>query len=176
MENLAAKERTKILRTGRSEAGDPGFVLDATKQAGFTLIELLLVMTMLGLVALATAPLLRTRSDTTDVKSSAQILAARLRAIRSVAIRRGTDHLARIYVNRRLLTADDGGPNLQFAAGIQLKITAALSERTGGKTAGIRFYPNGSSTGGTIRITSGASAHEVRVNWLTGRVLAQQIY
>jgi general secretion pathway protein H len=36
--------------------------------------------------------------------------------------------------------------------------------------AGVRFFPNGSSTGATIDLRTERQAYEVRINWLTGRV------
>ncbi len=53
---------------------------------------------------------------------------------------------------------------------MKMEVTAADSEKRSPSIAGIRFYPNGSSTGGTIDLKMEGRAYEIRVNWLTGRV------
>ncbi|MGI9422864.1 MAG: prepilin-type N-terminal cleavage/methylation domain-containing protein [Hyphomicrobiaceae bacterium] len=147
----------------------------AQHQAGFTVIELLVVVTILALAGLATSGLLRTSSGTTDVKASAQLIASRLRTVRIAAIRDRVDRRATFDLARRILSANDGRPGLQFDRAIHFEVTAALAERGSPAHSGIRFFPNGSSTGATIKLSAGNSTHEVRVNWLTGRVVAKQL-
>jgi general secretion pathway protein H len=47
---------------------------------------------------------------------------------------------------------------------------AAAFETSGNHLGSIRFFPDGSSTGGSISLASGRETHTVVVDWLTGRV------
>jgi general secretion pathway protein H len=54
--------------------------------------------------------------------------------------------------------------------GLELKLFTAQSEVTSERRGSIRFYPDGSSTGGRITVASGERKYLVDVDWLTGRV------
>jgi len=56
-----------------------------------------------------------------------------------------------------------------------MSVTAADSERLSPVTAGLRYFPNGSSTGATIEFQAERQGYEVRINWLTGRVSVRAI-
>jgi general secretion pathway protein H len=46
----------------------------------------------------------------------------------------------------------------------------AAHEAADDRVGSIRFFPDGSSTGGRISLSSGKSIHTVVVDWLTGHV------
>jgi general secretion pathway protein H len=51
-----------------------------------------------------------------------------------------------------------------------LKLLTAQTEVESDHRGSIRFYPDGSSTGGRITVSSGERQYLVDVDWLTGRV------
>jgi len=53
---------------------------------------------------------------------------------------------------------------------LELKLYAAQSEVSSERRGSIRFYPDGSSTGGRITVAAGERKYLVDVDWLTGRV------
>ena len=53
---------------------------------------------------------------------------------------------------------------------IELKLFTAQSEIQAENKGAIRFYPDGSSTGGRITVMGGERQYLVDVDWLTGRV------
>jgi general secretion pathway protein H len=53
---------------------------------------------------------------------------------------------------------------------IDLKLFTAQTEVENEHRGSIRFYPDGSSTGGRITVSSGERKYLVDVDWLTGRV------
>ena len=53
---------------------------------------------------------------------------------------------------------------------LDLKVYTAQTEVSSESKAAIRFYPDGSSTGGRITVASGERKYVVDVDWLTGRV------
>jgi len=140
------------------------------KEAGFTLFEMMIVVTILGLAMASVSVLYRQPSGASRAKSAALLTASRLRDLRAAAMTSGQERFAEIEPAARLLHFGDGRSALRLDPSIQIAVTAADSERRSPGSAGIRFFPNGSSTGATIKLSSDRQGYEVRVNWLTGRV------
>ena len=139
-------------------------------QNGITLIELLAVMVILVLAASAITLATRPGQGTTGLKAMAQQAAAVFRTARARAINKRAERVVVIDTRARQIRYDHGPKPLEISSTINLLITAADNERRAGEAAGIRFFPNGSSTGGTLRLERDQQAYEVRVNWLTGHV------
>jgi hypothetical protein len=83
-------------------------------------------------------------------------------------------------MENRLVTAGREVPPLKIADTISVHShTSAASQTTAEqrsqRIAVIRFLPNGASTGGRIRLETGRQAYEVRVNWLSGRVVVERV-
>jgi len=143
---------------------------DDRADAGFTLFEILVVMAVLAMAMTAIASHYRSPSAGTVLKTAAATMASRIRDMRSAAIATGSERVVSVDVDGRSLSFGDGRASLQLDPTLSLSVTAADSERRGPSKAGIRFFPNGSSTGATIQLRSERQKYEVRVNWLTGRV------
>lgn len=142
------------------------------RQSGFTLIEIIVVLMILAIVAGLAGARMTARSDGSALQTTAYDIATRIRAARTRAIREGADQIVVIdLANRRV--NDGGGAALSIPASIGILSDTSKSEQRSGSAAGIRFHPNGSSTGGMIRLESGRQAYEIRVNWFTGRVSVQ---
>ncbi len=139
--------------------------------AGFTLFELLAVMVVLGMAIVAVSALYRAPSSGVQLKAAAQLAASRLRDLRAAALTTGSE---RGRHHRRQRARDPFQRRTRAAATCRARsrsaVTGADSERRAKGMAGVRFFPNGSSTGATIQLRSERQAYEVRINWLTGRV------
>jgi general secretion pathway protein H len=144
-------------------------------EAGFTLVEILAVMSIAALSLAAVSFLYSSPSGATKVKSAALMTASRLRDLRAAAMSRGEERVARIDPGARTLLFGDGRPVLRLDPSIDILVTSAEGESATPKTAGVRFYPNGSSSGATIKLTAERQTYEIRVNWLTGRVSASPL-
>jgi general secretion pathway protein H len=150
-------------RAGSDTARRPG-------EAGFTLFELLAVMLILAMLITAVSTIYRAPSAGVQLRSAALLTASRLRDLRAAALTTGTARVATFDVTARAIRFSDGHAPLQLSRAIALSVTAARSERRRQGVGGVRFFPNGSSSGATIVLSSERTAYEVRVNWLTGRV------
>jgi general secretion pathway protein H len=53
---------------------------------------------------------------------------------------------------------------------LDLKLEAAESQMQSPQVGAVRFYPDGSSTGGRIVVARGDHGYQVGVQWLTGRI------
>jgi len=138
---------------------------------GFTLIELLVVLLIMSLLLVAAPiafdrvlPGLQVRSDARDVANV-------LREARSRAINGNREVTVTVDVEGRSYRLDgDGGQPQSFSDGIAVTLKTAESEVTGPDTGRIRFFPDGTSTGGLVRLDRQGRVYEIEVDWLYGRV------
>jgi general secretion pathway protein H len=105
-----------------------------------------------------------------DLKAAARTLSAGLRTAQAVAMSTRRDATLTLDVDAReyVLT---GSPEVRrLPDNIDLKLYTAQTEVASERKGSIRFYPDGSSTGGRITVSSGERKYLVDVDWLTGRV------
>jgi general secretion pathway protein H len=145
-----------------------------SRQDGFTLIELLAVLVVLAIVAGMAATRLGARHGGDTLQAAAYELASRCRAARAAAVRGASEETVTIDMANRVVTASGTAP-LRIADTVSVSSETSTTEQRAPRIAGIRFFPNGQSTGGKIRLETGRQAYEVRVNWLTGRVAVERV-
>ena len=139
------------------------------RQGGFTLLELMVVL-VIGAIAYALmlgAPL--GGVSAAELKAAARTLASGLRQAQMTAMATRRDALLTLDVEARAFqVAEDASRELP--EGIELKLFTAQTEAISERRGSIRFYPDGSSTGGRITVSAGERKYLVDVDWLTGRV------
>lgn len=153
-----------------SQAGNSHRSWNSGSDAGFTLIEMLAVLVIIALAATAVSTLYKGPSGATQVKTAALLAASRLRDLRAGAMTTGIETVAAIDTANRILSFGSRIAPIQLSSAVVLQVTSADSERRSDFVSGVRFFPNGSSTGGAIVFRSRGAAYELRINWLTGRV------
>jgi general secretion pathway protein H len=140
------------------------------KQQGFTLIEIVLVM-LLAVAIYAVLLAIPSRGGSIgDLKASARVLASGLRQAQSTAMVTKRDAVLTLDVEAREFAMPGDTTARKLPDGIDLKLYTAQSEVTSDRKGAIRFYPDGSSTGGRITVSTGERKYLVNVDWLTGRV------
>jgi general secretion pathway protein H len=138
-------------------------------QRGFTLLELLVVLAIIGfVVALVPGFVLRSQPQI-DIEVAARAIADGMRRTRSDAVLRNRAQAFALDVEARVFRAGDETP-VRIGDGIALSFRTARSPLLGEGLGQIRFHPDGSSSGGLIRLVQGAARAEVRSDWLTGLV------
>jgi len=139
------------------------------RNRGFTLIELMVVLLLIALViGIATGGLSK-GLEKMRMRSAGHDLVAALRYTRGQAIVSGEEKKLEVDVDKRSYQAPKRSVQ-ELPKGLTLKLLTAASERTGTSTGAIRFFPDGSSTGGRVRLIAGEHASDVEVAWLTGEV------
>lgn len=136
---------------------------------GFTLFEVLVVMLIVALVAAASAPVISGRLGGVQQRTAARDLATVLRQTRGAAIAENRD-LALAIDTETHTYAIEGGPPRHLPESLSVSLFAAETERLGPTAGQIRFFPDGSSTGGEVTLAAAQQQYVVRVDWLTGRV------
>ena len=138
-------------------------------QRGFTLLELLVVLAIIGfVVALVPGFVLRSQPQL-DVEVAARAIADGLRETRSEAVVRNRAQVFALDVEARVFRAGEQTP-VRIDDGIALSFRTARSQLVDEGVGQIRFFPDGSSTGGLIRLVQGNARADVRSDWLTGLV------
>jgi general secretion pathway protein H len=139
-------------------------------QRGFTLLELLVVLAIIG-VMLAVVPgfLLRGQPGL-DVDVAARAIADALRQARSEAVLQNREQLFALDVEQRLFRVGGQRAPVQIAKGFEITFQTARSETMSETIGQIRFFPDGSATGGRIGLALDGQRVEVVVDWLTGLV------
>ncbi len=139
------------------------------RQAGFTLLELLVTLAILGLALVLIAGYRQPWSRGLDLRNTAGAIAAGLRVARSEAIVRNRPVRFLIDFNSRRFGSGPT-PLGQLPPALQITLVTIAGEKRNDRVGGIRFDPDGSSTGGRIALADGRRTVAVMVDWLTGRV------
>ena len=140
------------------------------RQRGFTLLEVIVVLVLAGIMyALLLAVPMRGASGA-DLKSAARTLASGLRQAQTTAMSTRRDAVLTVDVDAREFLMPGEEQPRKLPEGLDLKLYTAQSEVSNARKGGIRFYPDGSSTGGRITVSAGERKYLVDVDWLTGRV------
>lgn len=140
-----------------------------THDQGYTLAEMLTVLALLAIIASVSLPASLHGRGSHQLESHARTIVAMLRAARLGAISGNIETRFEADLVNRSLSAPRTGERLQLAHNIGLSLLTARNEVQHGVGA-IRFYPDGTSSGGTVRLALGKRTVDVRVDWLTGRV------
>ena len=140
------------------------------RERGFTLLEIMIVLVIAAsaYAVLLSGPL--GKASAADLKAAARTLASGLRQAQTTAMATRKDAVLTIDVeSREFVTTVEPTPR-KLPDNLELKLYAAQSEVSSERRGSIRFYPDGSSTGGRITVASGERKYLVDVDWLTGRV------
>jgi general secretion pathway protein H len=135
------------------------------RTAGFTLIEMLVVM---GLLSLIFAVVIAARPKTLQLhlQSEARSVMAELMSARTQAIATNQETVVWIDTEKRRITLSRFVHDLP--RGMTVAMTIANTERSG-QGGGLRFFPDGQSSGGEIALALDGRASRISVNWLTGQ-------
>lgn len=152
----------------------PGISNHISAQRGFTLMELVVVVLLIGVSFLLVPRYLFTGVSGADLKASSRDIAAGLRMARAEAVNSRRDTSLLIDLEKRRFSLSGKDAVRQLPEALELKLFTAQSEVVNDKQGAIRFFPDGSSSGGRVTVASGDRKYQVDVDWLTGKVTIAQ--
>lgn len=134
---------------------------------GFTLVEVMVVMVIIALVMGLVATSMTRSISSAEARAASRKLVASLRYTRARAIIDKKEQVFQVDTENRSYLAP-GRKLITLPKGVDVTITTARSEFTSESVGGIRFFPDGGSTGGHIELTVNEREYRVNVAWLTG--------
>jgi len=137
---------------------------------GFTLIELLLVIVIVAISAAVVAPNIGSGNQTAKLKSSARDISSALRFARGHALSQHKESIVLFNLQDNTYQITDKTKIYRIAKEIELTLDIAQSQIIDETQGSIRFFPDGSSTGGRVTLEVEDNKRQLDVNWLTGHV------
>jgi general secretion pathway protein H len=137
--------------------------------AGFTLIELVVVLAITALLLGLATGFFRGPQARTTLSSAAREIASGFRAAREEAILRGRPEVVAVDVMSGAWRRPGSQPRY-LPRGVRAVLFAQDTDVDGRGRGLIRFYPDGSSSGGGLSLEAKGLRYEVLVDWLTGGV------
>lgn len=134
---------------------------------GFTLVEIMVVMVIVALVMGLVATSMSRSISGAEARAASRKLVASLRYTRAMAIIGKQEQVFLVDTDERSYQAP-GRDRVELPEGVDVTITTARSELASESVSGIRFFPDGGSTGGHIELTVNDREYRVNVAWLTG--------
>jgi general secretion pathway protein H len=141
------------------------------RNTGFTLIEVVVALTIAALLTAAAVPALGRALERARTSNSARELVTALKSTRHEARASGIDALFTMDVATHVYRIANGRERaLSLSDGATVTLLTAESERLTQTAGAIRFFPDGSSSGGSITLTHRGREQRVEIDWLTGHV------
>jgi general secretion pathway protein H len=148
----------------------PCGMMHITRSIGFTLLELLVVLVIAGALVALVPPAINRVLPGVKLKGASQEMASAIRFLRGWSVAQGKQGLFTLDLEKKQFTITPREKIYELPQKAELKMTAASDEGQGEQQGGIRFFPDGSSTGGRIILSGAGKEHRIDVDWLTGRV------
>lgn len=153
----------------RAKDAARGRQMYACAQRGFTMLELIVVLAIMALVTGLAIPALTSGSGT-ELRASARTMVTAFRKARNKAVSTNDSAVLTIDVETREFLVPGEKTARKLPDGVDLDLFAARSQLESETRGGIRFFPDGSSTGGRVTLSAEAGKFAVNVDWMTGRI------
>lgn len=141
----------------------------AARAGGFTLLEVLAVITLIAIALAVTAYSMNGGLDRARLDASAREVAAALRHTRLRAEATHTQQWFTLDLRARSYASPGRDPKI-LPNGVAVNVTSAAEDAPVAGVARIRFFPDGSSTGGHVVLSRKGRSARVDIDWLTGAV------
>jgi len=140
------------------------------KSKGFTLIELTVVLLISVLAVSAIAINISSGNESAQLKADSRALVSALRYARGQALITGKQVTVAIDLSDNSYKISNRKKTYFIAKEIEMTLLIAESEFDGDEVGEIRFFADGSSTGGRITMEWGEQLQQIDINWLTAQV------
>jgi general secretion pathway protein H len=139
-------------------------------QAGFTIIEMMIVLAIMAM-AMTIAPAIVSGLGTGRLRAASDELAAELRTARGQALRRNAPVELSLDLTKRgySLSGNRFRSLPEIVDAVDVKPAALVQP---GGIARVRFLPDGTADQARIALRHGTTTKVIAVDWLTGRVRA----
>ena len=141
-----------------------------TSSKGFTLLELILVLFVVILGFSVIGLNISSGNDATEHQSAARDMVSALRYAKGQALISHEETTVNLDLNENTYTVSGRDKVFTIPDTIALTVVTAQEELEGKGLANFRFFPDGSSSGGRIKLERNSVTWQIDINWLTGQV------
>jgi general secretion pathway protein H len=140
------------------------------RSKGFTLLELLIVLVIIVLGFSVVALNLSSGSGTLEHKAAVRDVVSALRYARGQALMTHQEMTVSFDLADNTYQVKGRNEEYRIPESIAVTVVTAQSELTGEGQGNIRFFADGSSTGGRVVLDRGEVSKQIDINWLTGQL------
>ncbi len=144
--------------------------LPSLQNNGFSLIELLLVLVILALVSGLVVTSVSRSINNAKIRAASKDLVAAMRYTRGQSILSREEQRLLLNIETKSYIIPVKNKTVELPKELEMKVMTAESELDGESTGAIRFFPDGSSTGGRITLIQDEREWVIAVAWLTGEI------
>ncbi len=137
---------------------------------GFTLIELLLVIVIVAMAAAIAAPQIGSGNQTAKLSAAVRDISSAFRFARGQALTHHKEVGVMFNLQNNSYQITGRHKVFYLSSAIEITLNVAQSQIISEDEGGVRFFSDGSSTGGQIILEIGQDKRQIDINWLTGQV------
>lgn len=137
---------------------------------GFTLLEIMLVLFLVILGFSVIGLNISSGNDATALQSAARDLVSALRFAKGEALISREETTLDLNLKENTYMVSKRDKVFTIPDTIAVTVVTAQDEISGEGLTSFRFFPDGSSTGGRIKLERNAAIWQIDINWLTGQV------
>jgi general secretion pathway protein H len=142
----------------------------ALRVSGFTLLELVVVLFIVVLGFSVVGINLSSGNNSTEIKVAARDIVSALRYARGQALMSHQETTVALDLAENTYTVSGRDKVYIIPNTIEVTVVTAQSELAGEGLGNIRFFADGSSTGGRITLERANTTWQIDINWLTGQI------
>lgn len=137
---------------------------------GFTLLELMVVLFIMVLGFSVIGINLSSGNNATEHQRAARDIVSALRYARGMALMTHKETTVTFDLNENNYTVANRDKVFAIPETIKVTVVTAQSQLTEKNKGSIRFFGDGSSTGGRVSLKRGENVWKIDINWLTGQI------
>ena len=142
-------------------------------QIGFSLIEIMLVMVLIAVMVGITATFMSGSLEQARLRAVSKDLISALKYTRGQAVIKHEQKSIVFNVKERTYRAPKK-KLVKIPDEIEMNLYTAESDIIDEDSGKIRFFSDGSSTGGWVKLTYRTKIWKINVNWLTGEIRMEE--
>jgi general secretion pathway protein H len=141
-----------------------------SRARGFTLLELVVALAVIAAIYALVFPGLVPTTGRAKLEALTMNIAGLLKADRNASLRLRREVVTQFDLAHNEVRSGASARTVRLPADISLDLLTSADGFSPESLTGVRFFSDGSSSGGAMVLTRGHAGYEIRVNWFTGAV------